>query len=153
MIRKTGYIITLLLLFGCRSDWVVLNNSDEKKNLTWEIKYHRDCCGCYAYYYNLYESGSLKHQFVTELGCSIYVPTLHVFEPGEEKEPTPVISYIAVDSGAYDLKISNLDKQMMHQLDSIYKPRSVNDRQIKFSHIIGFRIVKPDEQVHFPFLD
>ena len=107
---------------------------------SYEIKSMAGCCGCKAILYNVLRSNKILEQFVVETNCGLYEPTKHFFTLDTKGRVTKIKSLLAVTDSSFTFPLTEIDKDALIKLDSIYANwQSVNKRQIVFSDITGFR--------------
>ncbi len=114
------------------------------------------CCGCYSYYYNVYEGDKVKEQFVVELGgCLVYRPTKHFFDYDSKGGIQVKNSLVATTENNFEIEISKKDLELLEKLDSLYRedPRYASSRKVDLTEIKGYKKTKDREKIHFVFYD
>lgn len=115
---------------------------------SYEIKSMAGCCGCKTIFYNVFRSNKHLEQFVMETNCGLYEPTKHLFTLDTKGRVIKIRSLLAVTDSSFTFSLTEIDKDALIRLDSIYANwQSVNKRQIVFADITGFR---EGEKTHIP---
>jgi hypothetical protein len=131
-----------------RESYNTLQRVDLTSADRYEVKSMAGCCGCKAIFYNVTRNNKIAEQFVVETNCGLYEPTKHLFTTDIKGEVTNIKSLIAVTDSSFTFPLTEIDKNALFKLDSIYTDwRSVNKRQIVFADITGY---KQGEKTHMP---
>ncbi len=135
MKRILAILCIVLLLQSCGGTAHLLQKEYDGKT-SYEINKYYGCCGCYAFYYNIYENKKLQSQFVAEMNCNFWSPTRFSFLHGTE-------AYVCVTDSSYEIPLTALEKKLFLKLDSLAEGMN----EIKYSTFTGFRKPKEGEKV------
>lgn len=131
------------LLQSCGTTHLLQKGYEGKKY--YEIKRLNGCCGCTAFYFNIYENKKLQTQFVHEVSCGFGLPTRFSFSNGSKE------TYVFVTDSTYEIPLNALEKKLLFKLDSILPLTQTAVRDtVKYSAITGSRKPKDLETTH-PF--
>ncbi|HYG15375.1 MAG TPA: hypothetical protein VEC12_06435 [Bacteroidia bacterium] len=144
--QKAFTFSLLLIVFGCDSYHSLQKGSYDIRIMS------AGCCGCRAYYYNVYEGKRWTEQFVVETFCGIDNPTKHYLIYDSSGKHVGTESYIVVFDSSFIIPASDLDRMLFTKLDAIYKSWNDNSkRDVDFTKIKGFKKVSwnSKEKAHF----
>lgn len=130
------YVSICFLFFSCASYRSVQKGSYDIRIMS------SGCCGCMAYYYNVYEGKRLTEQFIVETFCNGWVPTKLFFIYNEKGKIIETKTYVAVYDSSFSIPLSASDKLILPKLDDYYKAhKRAGDIEINVLNIKGF--IKP----------
>jgi hypothetical protein len=127
----------------------------EGKNgrINYEIKSYYGCCGCTAFYYNIFENRMHESQFVWEVNCGFGQPTKFIFKNDEKGNRIATDTCIFVTDTTYEILLTELEKKLFLKLDSMRGNMQFLhlDSTMKFSSFTGIRKPRDNERTH-PFV-
>lgn len=139
-IAMLKYLSVCFLFFGCASYRSVQKGSYDLRTM------FSGCCGCLAYYYNVYEGKKRTEQFIIESVCGGWQPTKYFFEYGSNGKLSNTYRYIAVYDSTYTVPLSASDRLILPKLDAYYKEhKREGDIEIDVLNIKGFKKTKSSE--------
>lgn len=103
-IAMLKYLSVCFLVFGCASYRSLQKGSYDLRIMV------SGCCGCKAYYYNVYEGKKRTEQFIIESFCGGWQPTKYIFKYGSDGELVNKYLYIAVYDSSYTIPLSASDR-------------------------------------------
>ncbi len=128
------YVSICLLFFSCASYRSVQKGSYDIRIMS------SGCCGCMAYYYNVYEGKRLTEQFIVESFCGGWEPTKYFLDYDSSGKLENTNCYLAVYDSTFTIPLSAADKLILPKLNDYYKAhKHVGDIEIDVLKITGFK--------------
>jgi hypothetical protein len=108
------------------------------------------CCGCKTFYVNSYRGKNVQEQWVSEWVCGFGEPTKFQFQYTPAGDMTIAYRLIAVYDTSYVTPVTDFERGIFRQFDSILTANNVTGSKKPYSAITGFRTPKGNEKTH-PF--
>ena len=138
--RLMIFSVATFLTASCGEVYRSIQKTNFDQQVVCDIKTMAGCCGCKAFYYNIYQNKILIEQFVVEIECKSCEPTMHIFNRNNKGKLTGINSYVAVTDDNYTIPLNEWDKRAFKIMDSIYSTwNSPTKREITFGAIKGFK--------------